>query len=50
MRVSVTAIIHTLNERAYIEACIKSVEWADEIYVVDSINARVQMFQFLGSN
>ena len=38
MRPAVTAIIHTLNERDYIEACIKSVDWADEIYVVDSFS------------
>jgi len=34
----VTAIIHTLNELAYIEECIRSVEWADEIYLVDSFS------------
>jgi glycosyltransferase involved in cell wall biosynthesis len=39
MRPQVTAIIHTLNERDYIEACIKSVEWADEIYLVDSFSS-----------
>ena len=38
MRIPVTALIHTLNEREYIEACIKSVEWADEIYLVDSFS------------
>jgi glycosyltransferase involved in cell wall biosynthesis len=37
-RPTVTAIIHTLNERDYIEACLKSVEWADEIYLVDSFS------------
>src|SRR5205823_11907943 len=37
-RPPVTAIIHTLNERDYIEACIASVEWADEIYLVDSFS------------
>ena len=34
----VTALIHTLNERDYIEACVLSVEWADEIYLLDSFS------------
>src|SRR5689334_10351974 len=38
MRPKVTALIHTLNERDYIEDCLKSVEWADEIYLVDSFS------------
>lgn len=38
MRVPVTALIHTLNERDYIEDCIRSVEWADEIYLMDSFS------------
>ncbi|HUJ13391.1 MAG TPA: glycosyltransferase family 2 protein [Thermoanaerobaculia bacterium] len=38
MRPQVTALIHTLNERDYIEDCLKSVEWADEIYLVDSFS------------
>src|SRR6266849_2928490 len=37
-RVPVTALIHTLNERDYIEECIRSVEWADEIYLMDSFS------------
>ena len=37
-RPPVTAIIHTLNERENIEACAKSVDWADEIYIVDSFS------------
>src|SRR5579859_6692109 len=37
-RPNVTAIIHTLNERDYIEACLQSVDWADEIYLVDSFS------------
>lgn len=37
-RPPVTAIIHTLNERENIEACVKSVDWADEIYIVDSFS------------
>lgn len=36
MRVPVTALIHTLNERDWVGECIRSVEWADEIYLVDS--------------
>jgi len=38
MRVPVTALIHTLNERDYIEDCLRSVDWADEIYLVDSFS------------
>src|SRR5437867_7577183 len=38
MRVPLTAIITTLNEREYIEDCVRSVEWADEIYLVDSFS------------
>ncbi len=38
MRPPVTAIIHTLDERDYIEDCLKSVDWADEIYVIDSFS------------
>jgi glycosyltransferase involved in cell wall biosynthesis len=34
----VTALIHTLNERDWIEDCVASVEWADEIYLVDSFS------------
>ena len=37
-RVPVTALIHTLNERDYIEDCVNSVEWADEIYLLDSFS------------
>jgi glycosyltransferase involved in cell wall biosynthesis len=37
-RPPVTIIIHTLNELEYIEDCIRSVEWADEIYLVDSFS------------
>lgn len=37
-RVTVTALIHTLNERDYIEECLGSVEWADEIYLMDSFS------------
>ena len=37
-RVPVSAIIHTLNEIENIEDCLRSVEWADEIYLVDSFS------------
>src|SRR6266852_3747789 len=37
-RVPVSAIITTFNERDYIEECIRSVEWADEIYLMDSFS------------
>src|SRR5687768_3192796 len=35
---SLTALIHTLNEVDQIEACIRSVEFADEIYLLDSFS------------
>lgn len=38
MRVPVSAIITTLNEADFIEDCILSVDWADEIYLVDSFS------------
>jgi glycosyltransferase involved in cell wall biosynthesis len=37
-RPQVSAIIHILNEIEYIEECIRSVDWADEIYVMDSFS------------
>ena len=37
-RPAVTALIHTLNEIENIEACLRSVEWADEIYLMDSFS------------
>ena len=37
-RVPVSAIITTFNEREFIEECIRSVEWADEIYLIDSFS------------
>jgi glycosyltransferase involved in cell wall biosynthesis len=37
-RPKVSALIHTLNERDYIEDCLRSVEWADEIYLLDSFS------------
>lgn len=37
-RAPVTAILHTLNELGYVEECIRSVQWADEIYLVDSFS------------
>src|SRR3954470_16187400 len=35
-RVPVTAILHTLNEIENIDDCLRSVEWADEIYLIDT--------------
>jgi len=37
-RVPVSVIIHVLNEIENIDDCIRSVEWADEIYVMDSFS------------
>jgi len=37
-RPPVSAILHTLNEIENIEDCLRSVEWADEIYVVDAFS------------
>ena len=37
-RAAVTVLIHTLDEIENIEACIRSVEWADEIYLLDSFS------------
>src|SRR5258708_24711127 len=37
-RVSVSAIITAFNEIDFIEDCIRSVEWADEIYLIDSFS------------
>ena len=34
----VSAIITTFNEIEFIEECIRSVEWADEIYLIDSFS------------
>jgi glycosyltransferase involved in cell wall biosynthesis len=62
-RPAVSAIIHTLNEVEQIEECLRSVEWADEIYLVDSFStdgtvervrerfprARVEQRQYLGA-
>ena len=35
-RPPVSAIITTFNELEFVEDCIRSVEWADEIYLIDS--------------
>jgi glycosyltransferase involved in cell wall biosynthesis len=62
-RPPVSAIIHTLNEMEHIEECIRSVEWADEIYLVDSFSTdgtvervretfpqvRIEQRQYLGA-
>ena len=37
-RVPVSAIITTFNEIDFVEECIRSVEWADEIYLIDSFS------------
>jgi glycosyltransferase involved in cell wall biosynthesis len=37
-RPPLSVIIHTLNEVENIEDCVRSVEWADEIYLVDSFS------------
>jgi glycosyltransferase involved in cell wall biosynthesis len=36
---AITAIITTFNEIEFIEDCIRSVEWADEIYLIDSFSS-----------
>jgi glycosyltransferase involved in cell wall biosynthesis len=38
MMLKITAIIPTFNEEAHISAAIQSVDWADEIIVVDSFS------------
>ena len=62
-RVPVTVIIHVLNEIDYVEECIRSVDFADEIYVVDSFStdgtldlvrhkfpqARIEQREYLGA-
>jgi glycosyltransferase involved in cell wall biosynthesis len=62
-RPPVSAIIHTLNEIEHIEECIRSVEWADEVYLVDSFSTdgtiervreqfprvRIEQRQYLGA-
>lgn len=37
-RLPLTTLIHTLNEIDQIEDCLRSVEWADEIYLLDSFS------------
>src|SRR5262245_47487351 len=62
-RVPVSAIITTLNEYEFIEDCIRSVEWADEVYLIDSFSTdgtldlvrskfpaiRIEQRQYLGA-
>lgn len=38
-RLPVSALVHTLNEADQIVDCLRSVEWADEIYLLDSFSA-----------
>lgn len=35
-RPPISILIHTLNEQDQIEDCLRTVEWADEVYLVDS--------------
>ena len=37
-RLPVSALVHTLNEADQIVDCLRSVEWADEIYLLDSFS------------
>lgn len=37
-RPPVTVVIHTLNEVEQIEECLRTVAWADEIYLIDSLS------------
>src|ERR1700738_1759756 len=62
-RAPVTVIVHTLDESAFIEDCLRSVVWADEIYLLDSFStdgtvdlvrerfprARVEQREYLGA-
>ena len=62
-RQPVSAIIHTLNEIENIDDCLRSLAWADEIYLVDSFSSdgtvervrerfprvRVEQRQYLGA-
>jgi glycosyltransferase involved in cell wall biosynthesis len=62
-RLPVTAIVTTLNEIDQIEPCLRSIEWADEIYLVDSFSTdgtlelvrekfpqvRIEQRQYLGA-
>lgn len=38
MTLPLSVLIHTLNEEDQIEACLESVTWADEIYLLDSFS------------
>src|SRR5688572_32057925 len=33
-----TALVTTFNEAEYIDDCLRSIEWADEIYLIDSFS------------
>ena len=37
-RIPITALVHTLNEADQIADCLRSVEWADEVYLLDSFS------------
>lgn len=59
----VSAIITTFNEADFVEDCVRSVEWADEIYLIDSFSTdgtvelvrakfprvRIEQRQYLGA-
>src|SRR5574337_758073 len=46
-----SAVVLALNEEANIAACLKSREWADEVFVVDSLSAdrTVEVSEKLGA-
>src|SRR5574337_2003467 len=46
-----SAVVLALNEEANIAACLKSLEWADEVFVVDSLSAdrTVEVSEKLGA-
>ncbi|HET8774572.1 MAG TPA: glycosyltransferase family 2 protein [Thermoanaerobaculia bacterium] len=62
-RPSVSVVIHVLNEIEQIEECLRSVEWADELYLIDSLStdgtvqrvrekfprARIEAREYLGA-
>jgi glycosyltransferase involved in cell wall biosynthesis len=51
MKIRVSVLVPAKNEEANIEACLRSVEWADEVFVVDSgsTDRTAQMAQSLGA-
>ena len=51
MKAPVSALILTLNEEANITACLESLRWADEAFVVDclSTDRTVEIANSLGA-